>query len=248
MRSIEHNILLGIVFVSVLLFSCGKESSCLKSTGDNTFETRTISKNITQIELEDNVDVVINYSSTASLRVEGGGNLIPYIVTDVDGSNLKIANDNSCNFLRSYDDKVTVHLALPNLKNIKSFGYGNVTSANTLRYTKLSLEMDDAMGSFKLDLDVDEIAIVQHTGAADVTLTGIADKAYLYTHGNGWFFAKDLTAKDAHVNNEGTGDVIVNASNNLLMELYAIGNIDYYGNPISVTVSQHSGSGAIRKK
>jgi len=87
----------------------------------------------------------------------------------------------------------------------------------------------------------------QHTGPSDVTLSGTAKNVYLYAGETGWFYCGNLIAENVHANNGGSGDIILNATNSLLVELTSIGNIDYYGNP-AVTVSVHSGKGKIRKK
>jgi len=96
-------------------------------------------------------------------------------------------------------------------------------------------------------LITDYLKVLQHTGPADFTFYGSSKKTYLYTIGNGWFHFENFESDEVHVNTSGTGDVIVNAKSNLLVELYAIGNVYYYGNP-TLTITNHTGSGEVKKR
>ena len=233
--------------VSVLLYSCGKESSCFKGTGKITEEQRSISAEITHIITDNNIDIVITQSNEASLIVEGGENLLPYINTDVSGTELNISSDNKCGVFRDYSIPITVYLSIPNLTEIDYTGQGVITSTNTLNFPDFKFETSTGTGSINLALNANNISIIQHTGPADITLTGTTNNLYTFSGENGWQFYNDLIAANVHVNHGGTGDIVVNVTNSLLIELTSIGNIDYYGNP-SVTVSKHSGSGQLRKK
>ncbi len=233
--------------VALMFLSCGKESSCFKSTGKIIKEERSITSGVTEISIEDNIDLLITQSSNISLVVEGGENLLPYINTDISGSQLTISSDNKCSFFRDYSVPLTVYLSLPNLTKIAYTGKGNISSANGLNFPDFTLETTHGTGSINLTMNSDKVAIYQHTGPADFTIKGTTNYLYLYSGGNGWFYLDKLEAEDVHTNNRGSGDMIVKANKSLLVELTSLGNIEYYGNP-DVTVSVHSGSGKLIKK
>lgn len=241
-----HITLIIITFVTIH-FSCGKESSCFKSSGEDITEMRNITNNVTSIILEDNIDLIISQDSVASLKIYGGSNLLPYINTEISGNELKIASDNKCSFLRNYKRELIAYISLPAIAQIEVRGQGNVTSSEQLYYSDFSLETRNATGSINLNLNVNNLSIKQHTGPADFTLTGSANVAYYYTGGNGWMHFNSLIANQVHVNNSGSGDVLVNATNNLYVELLSSGNINYYGSPNLVVLS-NTGSGKIIKK
>ena len=206
--------------IMIVLNACVKESACIKSTGKQIIETRVIGNDITHITLKDKLNLVIRQDSIPSLTIEGGENLLKYVRARQKGTELELKNDNKCNFLRSYKEEITVYLTLPNIKYINYTGFGN---------------------------DAQKINILQHTGPADFTLNGKAKFTYLFSGGSGWLTCKNLISENAHVNHDGTGDVILTSTNSLLVELTSLGNIEYYSNP-SITVSQHTGRGKLIKK
>jgi hypothetical protein len=236
-----------LIIVFLALFSCGKESSCFKSTGKIITEQRAISNDVITIKTEINIDIIITQSTEAKLIIEGGENLLPYINTSVSGTELTISSDNKCSMFRDYSIPITVYLSIPNLTKIDYTGQGTITSNNTLNFPDFRFETSKGTGSVNLNLNANNVSVLQHTGPSDVTLSGITNNLYAYSGETGWQYLNGLIANNVHVNNGGTGDIIVTANNSLLVELISIGNIDYYGNP-AVTVSKHTGSGELRQK
>jgi len=236
-----------ITVLTVLLFSCGKDSACFKGTGDIVKEQRVISESVTNIITEDNIDIVITQSNDASLTVEAGANLLPYINTDVSGTVLSISSDNRCGMFRDNTIPITVYLLIPNLTKIDYTGQGVITNTGVLMLESLDIESFGGTGSINLNLNVERFTVGQHSGPADFTFTGTAKDVRVYTLGNGWFYMNDFITKKTHVNHSGIGDVIVNTVDELSVELRSRGNVIYYGSP-TVSVSPHIGSGKVRKK
>ena len=236
-----------LFFTGMLFYACGKDSACFKGSGKEITEARNITAEVTKIILEDNIDLYIIQDSLPSLKLEGGENLLPYINTDVSGSELKINSDNKCGFFRDNNMPLTAYLSLPNIKQIEIFGQGDITNYGTLNFPDFSIDSRAATGSVNLKLNSNKIALRQHSGVADFTISGSSNEAYFYTLGNGWFWCENLVSNAVHVNHAGSGDVSVNAVNSLLIELTSTGNINYYGNP-TVSISTHSGSGQLIRK
>lgn len=239
--------ILFIVSILIVLCSCGKESSCFKDTGKIIIEQRVISSDVTTIKTKDNIDIIISQSAEPSLRIEAGENLVPYINTTISGGELSISSDNKCSLFRNYDTPIIVYVSLPNLTKIDYTGQGIITSSGILNFPDLKFETRNGTGSINLELNSNDISVIQHTGPADITISGATNNLYAYSGENGWQFLNNLNANFVHVNNAGTGDIILTANSTLLVELTSLGNIDYYGSP-AVTVSVHTGSGELRKK
>lgn len=235
---------LFFIIITIGFSSCGKDSSCFKGTGNIIQEQRTISSDVTMIRTSDNIDIVITQGNEASLIIEGGENLLPYINTDISGSEITISSDNKCSMFRDYSVPITVYLSIPNLTHINYTGQGIITSTNTLNLSTLVLDCWGGTGSLNLILDAENVSLNQHSGYADFTLSGTANSSYVYTLGNGWFYLKDFVVNNTHINHIGTGDMIINVTVGLKVELKSIGNLLYYGNP-NIDISDHSGSGKI---
>lgn len=229
------------------LFACSKESPCFKSTGKIISENRIITNEITSIDLKDNIDLVIRQDSIASIKIEAGENLLPFIKVRQKGNQLELKNDNQCNFLRSYKNNITAYLSLPNIEYIYYTGHGNISTTGALQLNNFTFETRNGTGTVSLQLNANKISILQHTGPVDFELNGTSHFAYLFSGGGGWMRCQQLISDKVHVNHDGTGDVIVSPTNELLIELTSLGNIEYYGNP-TLTVSKHSGSGKIIKR
>ena len=236
-----------LIIISVITFSCGKESSCFKGTGNDITELRSITDGITKIVLEDNIDLIITQGNIASLKIEGGENILPFINTDISDNELKISSDNQCGFLRNYKRAITLYLTLPNVSEIYYIGQGTVSSSNIITGSKFLFETRNGTGSANLKVNVTELSVLLHTGPSDITISGNSNSAYYYSGGLGWMYFDNLIVNNVHVNNDGSGDIVLNAQNNLLVELTSTGNIDYYGEP-AITLSNTFGKGKLRKR
>ncbi|GAB4259065.1 MAG: hypothetical protein Kow0079_16240 [Vicingaceae bacterium] len=232
----------------LMLFACRKDGKCIKSTGKVVTEKRIISNAFNRVSLDHNINLFITYDTIVEITVEAGENLLNHIITEVDGNTLTIDNENKCNFLRSFKTPINVYLTCPDIRYLHYSGSGNITATNTLNYATFQIEIHDGSGSIDLDLNCDSVIFWEHTGPADFFIKGNTNYLYAYSAGNGWFYMKDLTAKDVQINNNGTGDIQTTVTNFALFELYNIGNIDYYGNPPTVIISADTGEGQIRKK
>jgi len=226
--------------------SCDKDNKCLKTSGNTIVEERLVNQSFESIELNNKINLIVTQDSVISLKVEAGSNLMPLITTDVINNQLIIKSDNKCSFLRSYSKPINVYLSMPNLKKIVYTGNGDITSTNVLSFSPLTIESFGGTGSINLALVSEQITILQHSGPADFNLIGSTKELYVYSISSGWFFLNQLNAQSVHVNSSGIGDVIVNASNTLLVELRSIGNVNYYGSPV-LSITDHSGSGEVKK-
>lgn len=243
----KKNQLLCLIALIVVLVSCGKDSTCFKGTGGIVQEQRDISKDVTSIITEDNIDIVITQSNVASLIVEGGANLLPYVKTEVSGVVLSISSDNRCGMFRDNTIPITVYLSVPNLTEIDYTGQGNITSVDVLKFPFFEFDSRGGTGSIQLNMESKEIDLRQHSGPADFTFTGKVDDLYVYTLGQGWFYLEGMVANSVHVNHSGIGDVFVNVKEKLSVEMRSRGSVYYKGNP-SVHISPDIGEGKVLKK
>src|SRR5204862_3278522 len=85
--------------LALLNYSCKKENlfDCFKSTGDVMTERRSISA-FTDVEINNNVNVIFVQDSLTYVEANAGENLLPLIVTEIRNGKLYIENHNTCNW------------------------------------------------------------------------------------------------------------------------------------------------------
>jgi hypothetical protein len=227
----------------LVLAACNKENApdCLQSAGDMTTETRLLPAfNI--VEIRDYIQVELYDSTETFAQITAPENLLPEIIIQQENGELVISNQNSCNWVRSFKNRIVVRLYAPEFRHITQRGTGDITAINTLTCNSFTLENRHAAGTIQLKVIVDSLAILTHTGVADVTVSGVASHAEYFNQGYGWIDARDVEAQNVFVNNSSINNVYVNSTGYLYGAIYFSGNIYYGGHPTSIDKDIH-GSG-----
>ena len=123
-----RSLLAGLILWALVsgISSCQKSGDCFKSTGSIIKETRIINDFDTIIARE-NVDIILTQDTVNSVVVEAGEKIISGITTNVVDRQLEIDNTNTCNWVRSYDKPMVVHIHVKNLRKIYYLSAGNIT-------------------------------------------------------------------------------------------------------------------------
>ncbi len=220
--------------------SCSDLGDCFKGTGPLTTEERSLPK-ITYLELHNNVDVVYHYDSVYHLRVTAGENLIDKISTTVDGERLVIKNKNKCNWVRSFDPKLVVEVWAPYLEEILvENASGDVTFADSNTVYSFMFNSYGSIGTYTLKMNSAHAYLKDHTGPADMRVTGKSTELYIWNAGDGKLDALHLDVENATVHNRGSNSVYVNATHYLECYLTSIGNIYYTGHPTEISSAVES--------
>ena len=105
-----------ILLIAVTFSSCKKKNlgDCFKSTGEITEEVRE-TDTFSKIIVRDNIEVILSPSTTNSITVSAGKNLIDKIITETNGDTLLISNNNSCNWVRDFSVPIKVHIPVGRL-------------------------------------------------------------------------------------------------------------------------------------
>jgi hypothetical protein len=220
------------LFLAALLVhitGCGK-GVCLQGAGEVTKEARTISP-FTEIALYNRVDLVLTQDTINSIQVEAGRHLLSGIETSIENKVLTIADNNTCNWARDLDKRTTVYIHTTGLQTINYYGSGDVTTANTLQGKNLTIDSWEGVGSFKLDLAVNNCYVVLRKNNADITLSGNCDSAYVYCSDQGKADLKNLECKQVYIDHTGIYDAYVNAKQWLFANVLYKGNVYYKGTP-----------------
>lgn len=242
---------LSLLFFAACLaipLACKKENrcDCFKSTGSIITESRDITP-VSRIFLDDNINLVLTSGDTALLRVEAGSHLLPLIKTTIDGNEIRIRNNNTCNWARSYKHKPTVYLTLPRVDYIEYSGSGDISMTNTFTCDTIAVNSWDGSGSINLDLDCRASHLNLHTGPADINVKGRAAESYIWSAGNGMVHGENLITNFSFVQHKGTGNCYVNVTHELHAKISWTGNVYYRGNP-QIVDSGISGKGKLIKE
>ncbi len=238
---------MAMIMIACSFLSCNKESApdCFQTAGEYTTVARPLDE-FSSIELNDYLQIELYDTTSYFVEITAPKNLIPDIETSVKSGQLKIDNKNTCNFVRSFKNKITVRIYAPEFSDIQNKGTGNITGINTIECSYFKLENRHAAGVVKVNLHTDSTLIATHTGVSDCYLTGISTQTSLFNQGLGLIDARNLISEFSFVNNSSINDVFVNSNAYLYSAIYFSGNIYYTGNPNHIDRDVR-GSGKIEK-
>ena len=232
MRNAQNISRMHLWMLCIALIGCNREQApdCFQAAGDLKTVRRDLSE-FTSIELNDYIHYELCDTSFFGVEVTAPANLIPEINTTVEGAKLTVHNRNSCNFVRSYKNRITVRICAPDFADIQNYATGDMRSVNQITGKKFSIDNRSAAGVQTFDVQVDTVNVASHTGVSDTYVTGKSDVVYLFSQGLGIVNAAALDANYAFVNNSSLNNVFVRSSDYLFAFLQFSGNIFYSGNP-----------------
>ena len=230
-----------VFFIAILLLALGCDKpdapDCFTRAGEVVEETRTL-ENFSRIELHDLIELTIVEDTTSTFAIlTGNKNLLDKVVTDVDASILTIDNENTCRFVRSFKNKLSIELHTSGLNALINYGQGNIQSANQLKTDIFFYEQNHGVGDVEISLEADSVSIICHTGVGNVKLTGATRVVDLFNGGYGEIDARALQSEQAFVNNSSVNDIYVNFSEYLFAFIGLDGNIYFSGPPENIDPS-----------
>lgn len=222
-------VLLG---ASAILFSCNKENApdLFKSAGAVIKESRTIDA-YTQLALYDNIDYELIDTNFCGIEIEAPKNLIPKISTSVSNGLLTIENKNTCNFVRSYENRIIVRLYFNALHYIENHCTGSVVTTAPLHADVFTIDNKHSNGQVNLNILGDSITCNSPTGAAEVWLSGNTRKVLLYSNSYGIIHANTMHAQQAYINNSSLQPIYASATDYAFALIEYKGNIELTGTP-----------------
>lgn len=239
-REILFLIMLGILGAT----GCKKNGfDCFTSTGKIIQEDRYVA-DFDSIDIRDYVNLVLIQDTVNKVVVEAGENIIRNITTNVIDRQLNIRNNNTCNWVRSYNKPINVYVSVKNLWKIYYQSSGNINTSNTLNSDSLKIVIWGGCGSLNLEMDINTGYFLLIMGTVDINLKGNCDICSIASSDYGFIDCRELTTGYSYIINNGSNDSYVSASQYLEATIGSIGNIYYTGNPAKV-VTYINGSGRV---
>lgn len=231
--------------------SCKKENAfdCFKSNGSEVSEVRNL-PSFKSVEVSNKIDVMILKGSEFKVEVVAGKHIISNISTKVENGDLKIRNNNECNFVRGYKRTIRVNITLPHLEIIKNDGVGTVRFADDFAQDTLVVRAESS-GDIHVNGTFGQIRTSSH-GNGDIYINGRSKSLLVYSNGTNFLYAKGLTVKDyVYIETLSIGDCHIKADSlgQLDYNIQDTGNLYYTGEPGLVqNVASAPGAGrAIRE-
>lgn len=230
-----------VLAVSILLTACNFNiNPGERGNGNVISEERPVTSNFTEVRGSSGLDVYLTHGETPQIIVEADENLLPYIETEIEGGKLKIST--SGNIGRSTAKKVFV--TFTELNRIEASSGAEVVTNSVVESQNLSLR-----SSSGADLEVSvfsENLIAKASSGAEMVISGKASNLEADASSGSEIEAKDLKVITCKAEASSGAEVIVNVKDRLTTNATSGGEINYYGNPVSVD-SNKSRSGSVKK-
>jgi len=177
------------------------------------------------------------------IRMEGEGNILEHIETDVVAGILTITSKN-LRLKVSWGKKVFITIPIEKINSIRLSGSGKLTTAVPLTAEDFDVQTSGSRTA-ELALDVKK-ATVMSSGSSKVLLKGTAQNLKITSSGSSHLNASTFTANRAEVTSSGSSNVKLFVKDVIVTQSSGSSRVRYSGNLRKVD-SKASGSSAIVK-
>jgi hypothetical protein len=211
-------ILGAFTVVSMVVAACD-EGPGVRGSGEVTSETRDVA-GFDEIVLEGSGDLDVDVDGTESLVVEAEDNLLPLLTSEVRDGRLELEWTEPL----SPTEPIRYTISARALEGVSIIGSADVVASG----------LDCA--TFRASV----------AGAGSFDVDGSCDALDLSVAGSGDFDGEELTVRSASVSIAGSGDALVNASDELRVSIAGSGDVEYLGDPdVELDIA---GSGDVRAR
>lgn len=229
-------VLLFVLCLSFVATGCWHSTSpdCVEGNGVVETQDRTPGA-FTGIRTRGSVEVTLQ-EGPPSVSIQTDSNILPYVITSVDGDLLTIDfKENVCVKARV---KAIVHV--PSVHMLSIEGAGNITGTAPFSPNTLALSITGS-GNITFAGTTTSTVSASITGSGDIYLRGNTTSLSALVAGSGDIHAFDLPAEKATASIRGSGNVEVHVTRHLNATITGSGSIFYMGNPIVSTSITGSG-------
>lgn len=215
----------------------------VKGNGNVVTEERSTS-DYDQVRVAGFFDVILVAGNEGKISVKAEENLMKHIITEVNGTSLKIYTEKGYNLNPSWNKGVHITVPFTDLDEVTLSGSGDINTKNVIKADYFSTSVS---GSGDVNLMIDATRLKgKVTGSGDLRLKGSSNSAEYAVTGSGDIFAFEVNAEDVEAKVTGSGDIRANCNGFLTARVTGSGDIKYTGNPKKED-SKVSGSGDITK-
>ncbi|MEZ4977097.1 MAG: head GIN domain-containing protein [Flavobacteriaceae bacterium] len=233
------------IVLPFLLLACNSEnaSDCFQTTGTTVQQEFEVSS-FHKILVNRNVQLILKQDAEYSVMVETGENLINDVNVEVVDNQLRLTDNNTCNYVRDYA-ATKIYVSAPNITEIRSSTQYEIQSDGVLNYPEISLLCEDfnapgtfTVGDFRMQFNSNKIRIVANN-ISFFYLSGTVNELSIgFYSGAGRFEGENLIAQKVDVYHRGSNDMVVNPQLELTGELLGTGNLISVNQPPLVDVER----------
>jgi hypothetical protein len=228
-----------LILSAICIASCkkAKDRGCFKSFGDVTEFEVTIDS-VKEFRLFKGVVYNFYQDTLRKLVITGGENVVSLIEVKQKDYIVSVNNFNSCNFLRNYDNKITVDIHYPHYPSIYAEPTEPMTFVDTLTGHQTVIELRNGGGNLDLNVDVDRLYLDVSYGTGSINVYGKSNFLKLAVQNMGRIDALGIDSKDLFVYQSSRADVLVNFENsNTKVHFSGNGDVKYIGVPTSLEIT-----------
>jgi hypothetical protein len=200
-------------------------------------ETREVSS-FHSIRLSVNGEVTVIQGKEQSLVLRADDDVIPRLRTRVKNGTLVIS---SVGGIRR-SAQLEIDIVMEEIKGLSISGSGTITVSDRIKADDVSLKISGS-GDIFLELDASDIN-TKISGSGKINLSGTVKSHTIDISGSGDTKAFDLLTDTTTVKISGSGDCMVNVSENLDVKISGSGDVEYKGSP--KVNFKGSGSGTVK--
>ena len=209
-------------------------------------ETRNV-KDFTKVSFGVAGNLYINIGPEFSVILEGNKRVLDNVLTEVSGGKLVIKNENwRMNNWRT-DERITVHITMPEINGLGVSGSGKAEIKDAVKTDDLNLSVSGSGKLYASDVKVSDLEC-SISGSGDISMgsAGGSSKAGISISGSGNYFGESFKIGTAEIHISGSGNCECNVTESLRASVSGSGNVTYEGNP---KLDAHvSGSGKVRSR
>jgi hypothetical protein len=237
MKKFNLYIVASIALLSVSVFSSCR-FHCVRGSGNITTENRQ-AEEFTRLNISGSFKVILKQDSSLKLSITGDDNLLKYVSTSVEGSELRIKSKKSfC------DDHIEITVGVRNLKEIGASGAVEVSSDGKINAGDFKFDLS---GATKVNLDLNAANVTtKGSGMSELNLKGQAASHSVRSSGATEINGFEFVVGDYEINTSGVSNCKINVLKTLNVHTSGAADIEYKGSPATVN-NDKSGASSIKK-
>ena len=233
------------IFAVFVLLSCDSESGsdCFKTSGAIIQQEVSINS-FEKILVNRDIELIVKEGVDFKVIIETGENLINDVEAILVDNELRITDNNSCNYVREYGI-TKVYITAPDIISIRSSTQYDISSDGVLNFPELSLVSEDfnfpgsfTVGDFRMQINSVRLSVGSNNISSFYISGQVEDLFVGFYSGAGRFHGEDLVSQKVRIYHRGSNNMYVNPQESLTGELRGTGDLISLNNPSVIGVEQ----------